>query len=44
MDELEQQVPDIFAGVPIDFVRKSIQSVSSRQQKCLQSDGACDKT
>jgi hypothetical protein len=34
--ELEQQIQNIFAPIPLDFLRKSVEPVSSRLQKFVQ--------
>lgn len=36
LNELEQQVPDPFTAVPLDFLRKSVASVFSKLRKCVQ--------
>jgi hypothetical protein len=39
LDELEQQIPDTFAAVVFDFLRKSVKDMSSRSQRCVQDGG-----
>lgn len=36
LNEVEQQVPDPFTAVPLDVLRKSVASVFSTLQKCVQ--------
>lgn len=47
-DGLHLRIFDIFAAVPLDFLRKSFESLSSRLQKCVQvlvtSDGSVEYT
>jgi hypothetical protein len=40
-DGLEQHVQDTFSAVPIDILRKGVESVSFSLQKCGQTFGAC---
>lgn len=40
LDELELYVRDTFATVPVDLLRKSVESVCSRLH-CVQSAGVC---
>jgi hypothetical protein len=39
--ELEQQIPNTFTTVAVDFLRKSVQSMCSALQNCVQNAGAC---
>jgi hypothetical protein len=38
-DGLHLRIFDIFAAAPLDFLRKSVESLSSRLQKCVQGAG-----
>jgi hypothetical protein len=43
LDELEQQIRDVFTTVSLDFSRKSVDSRSLRSQKYTVNAGACVK-
>jgi hypothetical protein len=38
-DEIKQEIQDNFSAVPLDLLRKSVEYVSSRLQKCVQNTG-----
>jgi hypothetical protein len=44
LDKLEQQIRDTFASVPVDYFRKSVESVSSSFWTCAQNAGICIDT
>jgi hypothetical protein len=40
LDEREPQIWDSFATIPLDFLRKNVESMSVRLQQCVQSAGS----